>query len=48
MLTKHEIIARAYAKRKQLFDSDGRLSISIFKSRQDPVGKLHSYMWSSL
>lgn len=35
--TKHELIARAFAKRK-LLNSEGRLSLDIYKSHQDPVG----------
>lgn len=34
---KHELIARAYRRRDVLRDH-GRLSISLGRSRQDPVG----------
>uniref|UniRef100_A0A1B6DDX7 Protein smoothened n=1 Tax=Clastoptera arizonana TaxID=38151 RepID=A0A1B6DDX7_9HEMI len=36
-LKKHKVIAQAYAKRRHL-NSDGRLSISIHNTYQDPVG----------
>lgn len=38
-LKKHKLIATTYAKRQRL-NSDGRLSISIHSSYQDPVGKI--------
>jgi smoothened protein len=37
-LKKHKVIAQAFAKRKML-NSDGRLSISIHNTYQDPVGE---------
>lgn len=39
MLTKHEIIARAFARREEFFDNDNQLSLCIYRSHQDPVGE---------
>lgn len=37
-LKKHKVIAQVFAKRRFL-NSDGRLSISIHNTYQDPVGR---------